>query len=132
MASSLALISVSKADIANSVIGYFARKQSRPVTDFDWTTEIKDRFGYDDNAWADLAPGISAEPWMKSISVKIARPEMAGNTSIDKLTNLIWGKVPKLVAPAGMTAFAPFTIPGAAATKESGNKKKVTTRKRKI
>src|SRR4051812_35341869 len=96
---------LSKMDVLDDVIGYFADRQGRPRSSFDLNTDIKARFNYSDNAWADVAPGLSDEKWMKRIQVRIARPEMAANTTVLQLTNLIWGKVPKLVAVSDTATF---------------------------
>ena len=51
-----------------------------------------------------MAGALSAVNWMKKIQVRLASPEMATATTVAQLTNLIWKKVPKLVA--GSASFA--------------------------
>jgi hypothetical protein len=91
---------LSQADIEDKVIGYFATRFDRPVTDFSESTNLKTAFNFSDNAWAGLADTLSALDWMKTIGVSLAPFEMGNVATVGDLTTLIWKHVPKLVAHA--------------------------------
>ena len=91
------LLSVSRTEIADRIIAYFANRFHVPPAQLSWDTDLKQMFNFNDAAWAGMAGALNQLDWMKALGVRLAPAEMAGATTVAALTQLIWGKVSKIV-----------------------------------
>lgn len=89
------ILAITRYDIQDRIIDFFAGEFSRPRHEITWNLDVKTYFNYGDLAWATLAGTLSDE--FKDLNVKISEAEMMENTTVKKLTYLVWDKIPKLV-----------------------------------
>jgi hypothetical protein len=89
---------LSKYDIENKILDYFADEQGVPRGSINRNTDLKAHFAYGDANWASEAAPISDLPWMRALNVEIAQSEMPDNVTAKDLADVIWSKVTKLVS----------------------------------
>jgi hypothetical protein len=98
MAKATKFVSVSQQDIEDHIIHYFATRFQTDPNTITATTNLKQRFNFNDAAWAGLAETFSAMDWMKKLHVRLAQSQMGSVATVAELTALIWKNVAKLVA----------------------------------
>ena len=106
MAVASKFVSISLEEIEDRVIDYFARRFREDPNSFLASTDLKSQFNFTDAAWAGLGETFSAMAWMQVIHVRLAQVEMVAATTVEKLTFLIWKKVPKLSTREPNRAFS--------------------------
>ena len=87
MATSSKLKAISAQYVQSNLFRFF--HNMNPVMQFGLDTDLADEFGYDDDAWANLADAINAQSWMQAINVQLAPGDMRNNRTMRKLIAVI-------------------------------------------
>jgi hypothetical protein len=96
----MALVAISKDVIRANVILFFHDEFGDPISWFNGGTNVRKGYRYQDEQWMEVGPTLSGLPWMMRLHVKLPADDMRDLSTIDNITDAIWGKLQQVVFAA--------------------------------
>jgi hypothetical protein len=103
------LYSVSIREIETDLINYFKASFPADTAPIFPGSDVKKRYRYTPEAWAELADELSKLPWMVHLGVVLIQDDMRGVSTIAQLASLIFKVIRHVVAPMARVEVTPLT-----------------------
>jgi hypothetical protein len=103
------LYSVSINEIETDLINYFRANFPADTAPIFPGSDVKKRYRYTPEAWAELADELSQLPWMVRLGVVLIQDDMRGVTTIAQLAGLISKHIRQVVAPKAHAEVTPLS-----------------------
>ena len=103
------LFSVSIREIEIDLINYFKSSFPEDTAPIFPGSDVRRRYRYTPEAWAELADELSTVPWMIHLGVVLIQDDMRGVSTIAQLAGLIFKHIRHVVAPKTRVEVTPLT-----------------------
>ena len=103
------LFSVSIREIETDLINFFKAAFPADTAPIFPGSDVKKRYRYTPEAWAELADELSTEPWMIHIGVVLIQDDMRGVSTIAQLAGSISKLIRHVVAPQARVEVTPLS-----------------------
>ncbi|WP_407147849.1 hypothetical protein [Bradyrhizobium sp. ORS 86] len=103
------LFSVSIREIQIDLIHYFQGLFPQDTAPIFPGTDVKKRYRYTPEAWAEVADELSTEQWMVHLGVVLIQDDMRFVSTIAQLASLISNHIHHVVAPQARVEVTPLT-----------------------